>query len=109
MVNRCRFAPSPTGQLHVGGARSALFNVLFARATGGKFVLRLEDTDRARSSVESERSIMRDMEWLGLSWDEGPECGGPGAPYRQSDRLEIYTRHLGEMLQAGHAYVIGSI
>jgi glutamyl/glutaminyl-tRNA synthetase len=104
MVNRCRFAPSPTGQLHVGGARSALFNVLFARATGGKFVLRLEDTDRARSSVESEQSIMRDMEWLGLSWDEGPGCGGPGAPYRQSDRLEIYTRHLGEMLQAGHAY-----
>jgi glutamyl/glutaminyl-tRNA synthetase len=104
MVNRCRFAPSPTGQLHVGGARSALFNVLFARATGGKFVLRLEDTDRARSSVESEQSIMRDMEWLGLNWDEGPGCGGPGAPYRQSDRLEIYTQHLEEMLEAGHAY-----
>lgn len=104
MQTRCRFAPSPTGQLHVGGARSALFNVLFARATGGQFVLRLEDTDRARSSVESEQSIMRDLEWLGLGWDEGPNCGGPAAPYRQSERLEIYQKHLQEMLAAGHAY-----
>ena len=104
MQSRCRFAPSPTGQLHVGGARSALFNVLFARATGGRFVLRLEDTDRARSSVESEQSIMRDLEWLGLGWDEGPNCGGPGAPYRQSERLEIYQTHLQEMVAAGQAY-----
>jgi glutamyl/glutaminyl-tRNA synthetase len=88
----------------VGGARSALFNVLFARATGGVFVLRLEDTDRARSSVASEQSIMDDLEWLGLGWDEGPNCGGPGAPYRQSERLEIYRRHLQEMVDGGHAY-----
>ena len=104
MSTRCRFAPSPTGQLHVGGARSALFNVLFARATGGKFVLRLEDTDRLRSSEESEQSIMGDLEWLGLGWDEGPNCGGPGAPYRQSERLELYQKHLQEMLDGGHAY-----
>lgn len=104
MSTRCRFAPSPTGQLHVGGARSALFNVLFARATAGKFVLRLEDTDRLRSSVESEQRIMEDLRWLGLEWDEGPECGGPGAPYRQSERLSFYAEALAQLVDQGLAY-----
>ena len=104
MTTRCRFAPSPTGQLHVGGARSALFNVLFARSTGGAFVLRLEDTDRQRSSEESAQSIMEDLRWLGLDWDEGPEKGGPGAPYRQSERLELYQDALETMVEQGHAY-----
>ena len=104
MSTRCRFAPSPTGQLHVGGARSALFNVLFARATSGKFVLRLEDTDRLRSSVESEKRIMEDLRWLGLDWDEGPECGGPGAPYRQSERLSLYQDALAQLVSEGLAY-----
>ena len=104
MSTRCRFAPSPTGQLHVGGARSALFNVLFARATAGKFVLRLEDTDRLRSSVESEQRIMEDLRWLGLEWDEGPECGGPGAPYRQSERLSLYQEALAQLVEKDLAY-----
>ena len=104
MDTRCRFAPSPTGKLHVGGARSALFNVLFARTTGGKFVLRLEDTDQVRSSEESAQSIMSDLRWLGLDWDEGPEKGGPGAPYRQSQRLAIYQGYLDKMVENGHAY-----
>lgn len=104
METRCRFAPSPTGKLHVGGARSALFNVLFARTTHGKFVLRLEDTDQVRSSEESAQSIMADLRWLGLDWDEGPEKGGPGAPYRQSQRLSVYQEHLQKMLESGQAY-----
>ncbi|MEC7241659.1 MAG: glutamate--tRNA ligase [Myxococcota bacterium] len=104
METRCRFAPSPTGKLHVGGARSALFNVLFAKATGGKFVLRLEDTDQVRSSEESAQSIMEDLRWLGLEWDEGPEKGGPGAPYRQSQRLEVYREYLERMVESGQAY-----
>ncbi len=103
-MTRCRFAPSPTGQLHVGGARSALFNVLFARASGGRMVLRIEDTDRARSTRESEHAICADLRWLGLDWDEGPGIGGPGAPYRQSERLERYQAHLQQLLDAGHAY-----
>jgi len=103
-MTRARFAPSPTGQLHVGGARSALFNVLFARATGGKMVLRIEDTDRARSSRASEDGICADLRWLGLDWDEGPGVGGPGAPYRQSERLERYQAHLQDLLDAGHLY-----
>ena len=104
METRCRFAPSPTGKLHVGGARSALFNVLFARTTGGKFVLRLEDTDQVRSSEESAQSIMADLRWLGLDWDEGPEKGGPGAPYRQSQRLSVYQQYLEKMVASGQAY-----
>jgi glutamyl/glutaminyl-tRNA synthetase len=101
---RCRFAPSPTGRLHVGGARTALFNYLFAKSTGGNFVLRIEDTDRQRSSLESERGICEDLRWLGLNWQEGPNEGGPGAPYRQSERLELYTRHMQELIDAGRAY-----
>ncbi len=101
---RCRFAPSPTGRLHVGGARTALFNHLFAKSTGGNFVLRIEDTDRQRSSLESERGICEDLRWLGLNWQEGPNEGGPGAPYRQSERLELYSQHMQELIAAGRAY-----
>jgi hypothetical protein len=81
---RVRFAPSPTGQLHVGNARTALFNWLLARGHGGTFVLRIEDTDVERSTIESEASIVDDLEWMGLTWDEGPDVGGPHGPYRQS-------------------------
>ena len=101
---RCRFAPSPTGRLHVGGARTALFNYLFAKSTGGNFVLRIEDTDRQRSSLESERGICEDLRWLGLNWQEGPNEGGPGAPYRQSERLELYSQHMQELIATDRAY-----
>ena len=86
---RVRFAPSPTGHLHVGNARTALFNWLLARGHGGTFILRIEDTDAERSTRESERAILEDLRWLGLDWDEGPDVGGPHAPYRQSERLEL--------------------
>jgi len=88
----------------VGGARTALFNLLFARSTGGRFVLRIEDTDQVRSSRASEEAIREDLRWLGLDWDEGPEAGGPGAPYRQSERLGLYQEQLDRLLQSGHAY-----
>lgn len=101
---RLRFAPSPTGQLHVGNARTALFNWLLARGSGGRFVLRIEDTDAERSSRESEAAILADLRWLGLAWDEGPEVGGPHGPYRQSERLDIYRRHGDDLLSRGHAY-----
>ena len=102
---RSRFAPSPTGLLHVGGARTALFAYLFARSVDGKFVLRIEDTDRARSSQASEDAIRADMRWLGLDWDEGPTQGGPGAPYRQSERLTKYDEAIRQLLEAGKAYL----
>lgn len=101
---RVRFAPSPTGYLHVGGARTALFNWLFARKNGGKFILRIEDTDTERSTRESEQMIMNDMKWLGLYWDEGPDIGGAFGPYRQSERLEIYRKHAYELVDKGYAY-----
>jgi glutamyl-tRNA synthetase len=88
----------------VGTAYQALFNYAFARKHGGKFLLRIEDTDRARSTRQSERAILESLRWLGLSWDEGPDVGGPHAPYRQSDRLDIYREHVGELLKKGHAY-----
>ena len=88
---RVRFAPSPTGQLHVGNARTALFNWLLARGSGGTFILRIEDTDVERSTRESEAAILRDLRWLGLDWDEGPDIGGPRGPYRQSERLHLYA------------------
>src|SRR5512144_1339652 len=88
---RVRFAPSPTGYLHVGGARTALFNWLFARHTGGVFVLRIEDTDVERSSAEMVDGILDGLRWLGLHWDEGPAVGGPFAPYFQSERRDRYT------------------
>lgn len=104
MTVRVRFAPSPTGHLHVGGARTALFNWLFARREGGIFVLRIEDTDRARSTDASERAIYDALAWLGLDWDEGPGKGGPHAPYRQSERLELYRREAARLVEAGLAY-----
>lgn len=101
---RVRFAPSPTGKLHIGGARTALFNWLFARSNEGKFILRLEDTDLTRSSEDSARSIIEDLQWLGLNWDEGPDKGGPFGPYRQSERLPVYRKYLQKLLQENKAY-----
>ena len=101
---RVRFAPSPTGHLHVGNARTALFNWLLARGAGGTFVLRIEDTDAERSSSASESSMLDDLRWLGLDWDEGPERGGPYGPYRQSERQALYTSHAEALLSSGHAY-----
>lgn len=101
---RVRFAPSPTGPLHIGGARSALFNYLFAKAKGGKFVLRFEDTDLERSSKESEKNILASLSWLGLTWDEGPDIGGDFGPYRQTERLAIYREFTDKLLQEGKAY-----
>jgi glutamyl-tRNA synthetase/nondiscriminating glutamyl-tRNA synthetase len=101
---RLRFAPSPTGQLHVGNARTALFNWLLARGQGGTFVVRIEDTDFERSTGESERAIVEDLRWMGLTWDEGIDAGGEYGPYRQSERLHIYRAHAVELLSKGAAY-----
>ena len=101
---RVRFAPSPTGHLHVGNARTALFNWLLARGGGGAFVLRIEDTDVERSTAESEAAIVEDLRWLGLDWDEGPDRGGPCGPYRQSERIHLYESYANELLEANHAY-----
>jgi nondiscriminating glutamyl-tRNA synthetase len=103
-VVRTRFAPSPTGHLHVGGARTAIFNWLYARRHGGTFIIRVEDTDQARSTRQSEQMVLDDLRWLGLAWDEGPDAGGPHAPYRQSERLELYGRVAGELIERGVAY-----
>lgn len=109
MTVRCRIAPSPTGPLHIGTARTALFNYLFARHVGGTFLLRLEDTDVARSSVEHERDILEGLHWLGLTWDEGPEVAGLPArgaygPYRQMERIASYREAAERLLAADHAY-----
>lgn len=104
MPVRVRFAPSPSGYLHIGGARTALFNWLWARKQGGQFLLRVEDTDQERSSLESVRAIMDALRWLGLDWDEGPEVGGKFAPYFQSDRKEHYRRAAEQLIEAGKAY-----
>jgi glutamyl-tRNA synthetase len=101
---RVRFAPSPTGFLHLGGARTALFNWAFARKYGGVFVLRIEDTDLSRSTEESVRVILESLRWLGLLWDEGPEVGGPYGPYFQSQRLHLYREYAEKLLQKGLAY-----
>ena len=101
---RVRFAPSPTGYLHVGGARTALFNWLFARRSGGVFVLRIEDTDVERSSTDMVTGILDGLSWLGLDWDEGPGVGGPHAPYFQSERLDRYRTAARELVAAGRAY-----
>jgi len=101
---RVRFAPSPTGYLHIGGARTALFNWLYARHHGGTFVLRIEDTDKERSTDENTAAILDALRWLGLDWDEGPEVGGPHAPYFQSQRGEIYRRYIDRLLAEGKAY-----
>src|SRR5271168_2093566 len=102
---RVRIAPSPTGDPHVGTAYVALINYCFAKKYGGRFVLRIEDTDRARSTGESEQAIISSLRWLGLDWDEGPDVGGPYAPYRQSERSEIYREHAGRLLNEGKAYL----
>jgi glutamyl-tRNA synthetase len=101
---RVRFAPSPTGYLHIGGARTALFNWLFARHHGGKFVLRIEDTDMKRNTEEAMVAIYEGLEWLGLNWDEGPHVGGEFGPYLQSERTELYERYLQKLQDAGHIY-----
>ncbi len=104
MAPRVRFAPSPTGYLHVGGARTALFNWLFARRLGGAFVLRIEDTDVERSSTEMVEGILDGLRWLGLDWDEGPKIGGPYAPYFQSERIDRYRAMADRLVSQGDAY-----
>src|SRR5206468_963922 len=101
---RVRFAPSPTGYLHVAGARTAPFNWLFARRFGGVFVLRIEDTDVERSSADMVEGILDGMRWLGLDWDEGPKIGGPHAPYFQSERRDRYRAMADRLVADGHAY-----
>ncbi|MEZ4864305.1 MAG: glutamate--tRNA ligase [Caldilineaceae bacterium] len=101
---RVRFAPSPTGYLHLGGLRTALFNWLYARHTGGQFILRIEDTDQNRYNPESLDDIMRGLRWLGLDWDEGPDVGGPYGPYIQSERQSIYLEYIEQLIASGHAY-----
>jgi nondiscriminating glutamyl-tRNA synthetase len=103
-TTRVRFAPSPTGMLHVGNARTALYNWLFARHTEGDFVLRIEDTDVERSEARYETQLIEDLRWLGLDWIEGPQIGGPYAPYRQSERMDIYQQHTDRLLAEGKAY-----
>lgn len=101
---RVRFAPSPTGYLHIGSARSALFNWMFARKDGGQFILRLEDTDQKREVAGANEAIMRDLRWLGLNWDEGPDVGGPAGPYVQSERADLYREWAAWLVQHGYAY-----
>lgn len=101
---RVRFAPSPTGELHVGNARTALFNWMFARHHQGRFVLRIEDTDESRSALSYQVNLLDDLKWLGLSWDEGPEMGGAYGPYKQSERLDIYKSHLEKLIDADRVY-----
>lgn len=101
---RTRFAPSPTGYLHLGSLRTALFNYLLAKRTGGQFLLRIEDTDQKRTIADAESRLFRDLRWAGLHWDEGPEVGGPYGPYKQSERTELYQRHAHQLLETGHAY-----
>ncbi|MDQ2679903.1 MAG: glutamate--tRNA ligase [Candidatus Eremiobacteraeota bacterium] len=105
MKVRTRVAPSPTGDPHVGTAYVSLVNYCFAKKHGGEFVLRIEDTDRARSTPESEQAILDSLHWLGLSWDEGPDVGGPHGPYRQSERTAIYKEHAEQLLRDGHAFL----
>lgn len=101
---RVRFAPSPTGPFHIGGARSALFNWLLARKAGGKLILRIEDTDLERSTRESEENIKASLRWLGIDWDEGIDAGGENGPYRQSERLDLYRQYTDKLLLSGQAY-----
>ena len=101
---RVRFAPSPTGYLHIGNARTALFNYLFARKNNGIFILRIEDTDKERSKKEYEEGIIEDLKWIGIEWDEGPDVGGNYGPYRQSERLSIYREIADRLLKEGKAY-----
>ena len=102
---RVRYAPSPTGRTHIGGARTALYDYLFARQTGGQFILRIEDTDRKRLVAGAEQEILESLRWLGLHWDEGPDIGGPLGPYRQSERTPIYADHAERLVAQGAAYL----
>ncbi|MCB1698318.1 MAG: glutamate--tRNA ligase [Halioglobus sp.] len=104
MTVRTRVAPSPTGDPHVGTAYIALFNLCFARAHGGQFLLRIEDTDQTRSTADSEQAILDSLRWLGLEWDEGPDVGGPHGPYRQSERMEIYGEYAAQLVAQGKAF-----
>jgi glutamyl-tRNA synthetase len=101
---RTRIAPSPTGAPHLGTAYMALFNLAYARKHGGQFILRIEDTDRQRSSLESEQAIFDALHWTGIEWNEGPDCGGDYGPYRQSERLDLYEQEINRLLEEGHAY-----
>ena len=101
---RVRFAPSPTGRFHIGGARTALYNYVIARQTGGTFILRIEDTDQKRFDPNAEQELKESLRWLGLEWDEGPDVGGPHEPYYQSERLDLYQEHTQQLLDSGHAY-----
>src|SRR5262245_55039401 len=104
MAIRARFAPSPTGYLHIGGVRTALFNWLLVKRHGGQFVLRIDDTDEQRNKIEALQPILDGFRWLGLDWDEGPEKGGPHAPYFQSQRGERYKAAAMKLLESGHVY-----
>ena len=101
---RVRFAPSPTGPLHVGGVRTALFNYLFAKKNGGTFILRIEDTDRARYVESAEQYIIDALDWCGMKRDEGPRVGGDLGPYRQSERKKSYRQYVEQLVASGHAY-----
>lgn len=104
MTVRCRFAPAPSGSIHVGNVRTGLFSWLFARHHGGTFVLRVEDTDQSRVTEEAVHGLQDSLRWLGIDWDEGPDVGGPHAPYRQSQRLELYREASDRLAGEGHAY-----
>lgn len=101
---RLRYAPSPTGHLHIGGARTALFNYLYARRNGGKFIVRIEDTDQTRNVENAAEKQMENLKWLGVEWDEGEDVGGPYAPYRQMERLDIFRKYIDQLLEEGKAY-----
>ncbi len=104
MTVRTRFAPAPSGSIHVGNARTALFSWLTARHEGGEFVLRVEDTDASRVTEEAVHGLIDSLRWLGIDWDEGPDVGGPHAPYRQSQRIDLYLEHVGRLIDQGYAY-----
>ncbi|HRX00698.1 MAG TPA: glutamate--tRNA ligase family protein, partial [Cyclobacteriaceae bacterium] len=101
---RVRFAPSPTGALHIGGVRTALYNYLLARKHNGKMILRIEDTDQNRYVPSAEEYIKRSLQWVGIELDEGPDQGGPYLPYRQSERKDIYQKYVQQLIDSGHAY-----
>ena len=101
---RVRYAPSPTGLLHIGNARTAIFNYLFARHHGGKFIIRIEDTDVERNVEGGEKSQLDNLSWLGIDWDESPDKGGPYGPYRQLERLDLYKKYADMLLEKGLAY-----
>ena len=101
---RVRFAPSPTGHMHLGSARTALYDYLVAKKTGGKFILRIEDTDFKRYTPGAEEELIKGLRWLGLTYDEGPDIGGPYGPYRQSERREIYLEHARRLVESGYAF-----